>query len=340
MKPIARSVCAVLGMSAALVVAASAETSGETRYRVSGPFTYKNLAVYLIHGPDQLGANRPTGKLLTFEEALERTKVVVYETGKVNELAIENVSGEDVFIQSGEIVKGGQQDRTFKDDLVLPGRSGRVPIASFCVERGRWSRRGAEPAATFASDGQMVATKDLKVAVRAHADQGEVWRKVAETQQKLGAAAQPAGGTTTTTSLNLSMTLATVRGSSEGYIRILAPMLDKNDDAVGYAYAINGKLEGADVYASHELFARLWRKLLKAGAVEALAEAQGDKKFEWPSKEAVRSLFGEAEAAGGATQRLNPRTLVSRKESGAALLFETRDPEQRAGWLHRSYLMK
>jgi hypothetical protein len=54
-------------------------------YRVSGPYTHKNLAIFLIHGK-----NLVEGKtFLTLQEALEQKKVIVYETKDVNELAIE-----------------------------------------------------------------------------------------------------------------------------------------------------------------------------------------------------------------------------------------------------------
>ena len=47
-------------------------------------------------------------------------------------------------MQSGDIVKGGQQDRVLTVSLMLPPKSGRIPIASFCVEQGRWPARGKE----------------------------------------------------------------------------------------------------------------------------------------------------------------------------------------------------
>ena len=56
-----------------------------------------------------------------------------------------------VFIQAGDIVKGGKQDRVLTVSFLLPPNSGRVPIASFCVEQGRWSARGKEDHARFSS---------------------------------------------------------------------------------------------------------------------------------------------------------------------------------------------
>src|SRR5205814_5729749 len=98
-------------------------------------------SVYLLHGQS---AKSSAAGLLTLQEAMDQKKVVVYETGKVNELSIENTSSQDVYVQSGDIVKGGRQDRVLSTDLVLPPHSGKLSIAAFCVEHGRWTKRGNE----------------------------------------------------------------------------------------------------------------------------------------------------------------------------------------------------
>ena len=94
-------------------------------YRVTGPVVHENLAIYLIHGKSAAG---PVP--LTLEEALAKRAVKVHETGNVNELQIENLGNDEVFVQSGDIVKGGQQDRVLTVSLLLPAKSGRIPIAS------------------------------------------------------------------------------------------------------------------------------------------------------------------------------------------------------------------
>src|SRR3954470_6086477 len=115
-------------------------------YRVTGPVVHENLAIYLVRGKSAAG---PVP--LTLEEALARRTVKVHETGNVNELQIENLGDGEVFVQSGDIVKGGQQDRVLTVSLLLPPKSGRIPIASFCVEQGRWAARGKEDVKTFAT---------------------------------------------------------------------------------------------------------------------------------------------------------------------------------------------
>src|SRR6185312_371473 len=107
------------------------------------------------------------------------------ETREVNELSIENISGDEVYVQSGDIVKGGQQDRMMAVDLILPPRSGKIPISAFCVENGRWSRRGNEEVTTFTSSGNAVASREVKLAAKARGSQGEVWKEVAAAQDKL-----------------------------------------------------------------------------------------------------------------------------------------------------------
>jgi hypothetical protein len=130
--------------------------------RVSGPLVHENLAVYFIHGKSS------PGKVpLSLEEALAKGVVKVRETGNVNQLEIENFGKEEVFVQAGDIVKGGQQDRTLMVSLVLPPQSGRVPIASFCVEEGRWAARGREDVKSFATAGAAVPSREMKIAMKA-----------------------------------------------------------------------------------------------------------------------------------------------------------------------------
>src|SRR5579885_2110501 len=152
-------------------------------YTFSGPFTHDNLTIFLIHGKDTL-SGKP---LLTLQEALDQKKAVVHETGQVNELSVENVSADvEVYIQPGDIVKGGRQDRLIVYDLILPPKSGKMPVASFCVEAGRWTKRGNEAPGQFDKSMNCANSKDLKVAAQSGMrSQDQVWKKVHETQQKL-----------------------------------------------------------------------------------------------------------------------------------------------------------
>ncbi|HYL35250.1 MAG TPA: DUF6569 family protein [Bryobacteraceae bacterium] len=314
----------------------SAQTQGAGEYRITGPFTHENLSVFLIHG-----RSRSANKLLTLEEALAQHKVVVYETRNVNELAIENASDEDVFIQSGDIVKGGAQDRTLKDDFILPTKSGRVNISAFCVEHGRWTRRGSEPVATFDSATEALATKKLKMAVKMKADQREVWDQVAAAQASISSALRSdVRAAASPSSFAMTMQTPAVQKSIDGYLRALKGIVDGQSDAIGYAFAIDGKVNSADIYASHELFTKLWPKLLRASAVEAVSEYQSGKKFEPATAAAVKAALHDADSAKGSAKHVTDRTDVVVKETPQNVLFETHDRAQSDAWVHRNYLTK
>ena len=60
---------------------------------MSGPVVHENLAVYFIHGP-----SAPGKVPLTLEEAMAKGVVKVRETSSVNQLEIENLGEEEVFV--------------------------------------------------------------------------------------------------------------------------------------------------------------------------------------------------------------------------------------------------
>jgi ARG and Rhodanese-Phosphatase-superfamily-associated Protein domain len=157
------------------------QTPPVAAYTVSGPYKHKNLTIFLLHGARASQGRTP----LTLQEAMKRKLVVVRETGDVNRLTIQNRSNQDVFVQAGEIVKGGQQDRALALDLIVPPKSRRISIDAFCVEQGRWSRRGNEAVAAFSASDNALASKDLKIAAMARRSQGDVWANVSKTQEKL-----------------------------------------------------------------------------------------------------------------------------------------------------------
>ena len=315
----------------------AAETQHDAgEYRISGPFTHDNLSVFLIHG-----AAKPVKPLLSLEEAIAQHKVIVYETRNVNELTIENVSNEDVFIESGDIVKGGAQDRTLKDDIILPAKSGRVNVSAFCVEHGRWSQRGNESLMTFNSANDAIATKDLKMAVRMKEDQRSVWDKVAAAQTSMSSALRTdVRAAAAPTSMPMMMQTPVVQKSIEGYLADLKKIVEAKPDVVGYAFAINGKTNSADVYASHDLFLKLWPKLLRASAIEAVSEYDASGKFPPATAASIKSGLADAESGKASARQLTDRTSVHVKETARNVMFETRDRAQADAWIHRSYMTK
>ena len=344
--------------------AAPPKAQGPTVKSVSGPFTHGNLTVFLLHGGDVL-PGKPT---LTLQEALEQKKAVVHETSNVNELSVENLADDALlFIQSGDIVKGGKQDRAIAFDMLLPPKSGKVALGSFCVEHGRWQQRGRETDAMFAASTDSVSGKDLKAAVvgnRAE-KQGDVWKEVGNTQQKLSkSTAYPVADLVSPSSLQLSLENKQVQEKLSAYEKALAGAVEGKSDVIGMALCINGQVQGAEVYGSTALFRKLWPKLLKSAATEALSELDEKKKFEPATAKAVEGFMQEA-AAGPAKEvqmvtaggQVNPapnqalaqppagdrpaRVRIVRYDAAKVLCVESQDKDNASPTvLHRCYIAK
>ena len=315
----------------------TSQSSSRSEYRISGPYTYRNLTLFLIHGQDKI-----TGKkFLTLQEALVQRKVIVYETKEVNELAIRNVSSEEVFVQAGEIVKGGEQDRMLGVDLIVPPHSKKIPIAAFCVESGRWTKRGGEQAGVFSSSVDAAVSRDLKIAAKLANSQGEVWKDVAVAQDKLSAnIGSRVNSVESESSLQLAVENRKVQETADNYVKELSHVVYSKANVIGYAFAINGNINSADVYASSALFRKLWPKLLKASAIEAIAELRKDQKFEPATSGQVQTFFSDSEAARPKEKEVSSRVNLVTREDADNVFFETRDRAQKDAWVHRNYIKK
>ncbi len=290
------------------------------KYRISGPFTHDNLTIFFLHGEDQIKGK----KILTLDEALEQKKVVVHETKNVQQLSIENISGTEVFLQAGDIVKGGQQDRVIAYDMLIQPKSGKVPLASFCVEAGRWTKRGAESAAQFSSSKNAIVGNDLKLAARAVKDQGKVWENVGEAQKKLmDNLKAEVRAAASKSSLQLTLENKKVLEAMKVHMKKLQGSLDKQTDIIGYAVAINGKVNNADVYANADLFRKLWPKLLCCSAIEAVAEKKEKLKIEPIKPEAVTAFLADATKGKKSEKQLGKEYKEYTCTSDKCVLFET-----------------
>jgi hypothetical protein len=320
------------GAGWALLVPQGAGLAGEKplksgAYTLSGPHFQDNLTVYLVHGADQLRGR----KFMMLAEALDQKKFVIHETQQVNQLQMENLSDTDVVILAGDILKGGQQDRIAQYDQIVPAKSGKRPLAVFCVERTaeRWMKPLTAKDRTFASCPGQICTNDLRVACRLYQDQSAVWKEVGKAQDKFSANAMvDAKAKESVSSLALSLKVKEVQAKVDRYVAALAKAPDGKDDVVGYVYAINGKVLGADIYGSPVLFRRVWPRLVRASAAEAFAEVQKGKTPAPPGPEAFRA-FLEASQKGKTTTDASKGLRQTTNEAARLLRFETSHPAAR-----------
>jgi hypothetical protein len=331
-------------------------------YRVSGPIVHQNLAIYLVHGKS---AGGPVP--LTLDEALGKRAVKVHETGNVNELQIENLGADEVFVQSGDIVKGGKQDRVLTVSLVLPPKSGKIPIASFCVEQGRWTARGKEDVTTFSTASAVVPSREAKIAMKAPmpasptpaptgafglavsrttayapsetgARQQEVWAKVRKVQEGLSSnLGTTVNAAASQSSLQLALENEKLKDAQNGYLKALKAAAEKESDVVGYIFAINGKLNSAEVYPSNGLFRKMWPKLLQASVTEAIGQ-KNESADATPASDAALAFLDAAQKGQVTEKKLPANVQLETRNADKALFFETRRAS--GAFVHRSYLAK
>lgn len=334
-----------------LLACSTSDSAGSPASDLSGPFTHGNLTVYLIH----TSAPQREIDCLTLEEALQSGALKITEKtdgAEVNELQVENAGTTPVYLQAGDTVKGGQQDRTIAVDALLPPRSGKRSIDAFCVEPGRWEGRDNPGDQRFGLAQAPVATNEQKLAVRLEKDQSKVWeagRKV-NRDLVLASKAEPpaAGGTGALTGATFSLEEAkdsyvlavedpAVKKKLEERIAALEKAPGDRKDVVGAVFCMNGKVQSAEVYPANGLFRKLWPKLLRSAAVDAISQQKETSAVCVPSAADVRALLAETadgptkseERPGGPTVRITEKT--------RAVRFDT---EADGRLLHRQVLAK
>src|SRR5262245_16721470 len=214
---------------------------------ILGPYTHKNLAVFLFHDSDRFDR----GRYIPLRDAMEKKHVIVYETGNVGALEVENLSDTfDVFIQAGDVLKGGRQDRTIAIDFIIPAKSGRVPIPAFCVESGRWHRRNAESQSYFSSSTHALHAKSARLAAKLKRSQSAVWESVAACQEDLGASlGESVHAVDSPTSYQLSIENSGLQRCKDEFRKRLGDLAIA-PGTLGYAFYVNGQRNSADIYTS------------------------------------------------------------------------------------------
>jgi hypothetical protein len=208
------------------------------------------------------------------------------------------------------------------------------------VESGRWQGREKESVSKFSSSGNSLPSKELKLATKYEQNQQKVWSKVAATRTRLKEKVEGNLETASESSLQLTLEAPQLQESVDPMVKKLLSIVDDKQDVIGFAYAINGKINSAEMYASRALFGKVWPKLLQASAMEALAERNKDETYPPVSADTVRVFLSDAERGKAYLQTVNERIQQVMQETDSNLLFETRDRQQDDAWIHRTYLTK
>jgi hypothetical protein len=348
----------VAAACAATIVMAAASACAADEVRLSAPVVRDNLAVYFVHG-NAGGGVAP----LTLEQAQGAIRIHETETHPV---MIENLSNQSVFIQLGDLIKGGMQDQVAGTSLLLPPHSGLTALATFCVDPFRSSARDGDDPNLFAATGTLFPSHMARLSILSGASDARAFGKVreqavwwsidsmrAQLSQKLGEPLETprpvhwnlkddsranvllaARRSAWTTSLPLAMESGRLAQAQQPFMTALQRAGAKRD-VVGAVFAIDGKVVGADVYQSHALFRAMWAKLLLAYTTEALA-AEDPSAAAPPSIHDVSAFLAAAEQ-GPTRQRVHSEQ-VRLRDSDAAIYLET--AARNGQWTHRSYVAK
>ena len=132
----------------------------------------------------------------------------------------------------------------------------------------------------------------------------------------LGAPVQAAASQS---SLQLALENEKLKDAQDVYLKALLKEGEKADDVVGYVFAINGKLNSAEVYPSNGLFRKMWPKLLQASVTEAIGQKNSGVADPTPTSDAALAFLTDA-AKGASSETPLP----------ASVRLETRRPTRRS----------
>src|SRR5262249_41890695 len=124
--------------------------------------------------------------------------------------------------------------------------------------------------------------------------------------------------------------------AQQAYVKALRAAGEADGDIVGYVFAVNGKLNSADVYPSNGLFRKMWSKLLAASAIEAISHKDKER-GEAPAIQAVTASLPGGEGGTGSQKPFKAGVRLDTREGDEAYYFE---PARADGWVHRNYLAK
>ena len=230
-----------------------------------------------------------------------------FQGNNVNRVYVLNRSDRPLYLMPGEIILGGDQDRTIGEEIVIAPSKEPVQVEVFCVEHGRWGGRSRErttqelaaaignsanaqsfvpnlslaidtgddasiAAATEqlseqAANGKFIAsagllTKKARLVAQGDKDQSKVWDEVAVANN--AATSQIDSGSFTINYVNEE----NIKRFA-AFVESLQDKVANQENVVGVIVAVNGKIDGVDVFESTPLFKKLWPKLLKSYALEA-----------------------------------------------------------------------
>jgi hypothetical protein len=232
---------------------------------------------------------------ITLKEALEKGVFAVTETsegGSVPELKVENKGRVAVLLLDGEELYGAKQNRVLNTTiLVAAGTATKIPVS--CTEQGRWSYVSSE----FGESGHLMERSLRSVnmmgvhasLVASHefrSNQGAVWDGVANLARAANVSSRTGA---------MKDVYEAKRAALDDYLKSFHAV----EGQKGMLAFLDGKAVGFDFVSRPVAFERLFPKLVKSYAMEAMlaAENKGKDKAGRGAKTAVEAPSADAARA-------------------------------------------
>ncbi|MEW6770285.1 MAG: DUF6569 family protein [Bacillota bacterium] len=280
---------------------------------VGEPQSRHNLCIFPL-----FVSTSSTLSYLLLEEALELGVLEVSEVseaGSVNAVFVTNNGDAPVLILDGEELVGAKQNRILNVTVLIPPKK-KVEVPVSCVERGRWRYRsprfspGIFGYTTLRADKAAQVAENLATGGFFMADQGALWQEVDRKQVAMGVACP-------------TDAVHDIYESYHDKLQEYVAGLQPQPEQAGVAVFINGRFSCLDLFNQPATLQKLWDKLLRSYALEALElKGRGTAKRK-PELEPVLQAIREAEireypsVGQGTDIRLRGRGIV-----GAALVDE------------------
>lgn len=236
---------------------------------------HKNLRLYpVVASPEVIAANARLQNLQTLAEAMKKPGFRILERkqfGRENDawyhgLTVQNKTQDTILLLSGDVVKGGNQDRVIAHhEVIMPMTVRNIEV--FCVEAGRssyydQSAPAAEKEAAAFKGYYNVACPQVRRAVQNTGNQQEVWNAVANVTK----ANKAESSTRAYTALDNESEQKTTR---DAYLHQLEGKFSSRPDVVGVVAVCGNQVLGVDIFGSPELFRREYSALLHGYVAEA-----------------------------------------------------------------------
>jgi hypothetical protein len=269
-----------------------------------------------------LFSDQPRNKdYLTLDEALEQGQarvIEVSEEGEVPNLLFENLGKSKVLLVDGDELVGAKQNRIVNLSILVAAHT-KIEIPVSCVEAGRWSRKSDEfSSAKRAMYSRARASKAEAVTMRMrhsgerYSNQSEIWNNIAECSEDLDVD-------------SLTSCMSDIYESHEQRLDRYREAFKAQDGQVGALFAIDGKIQGLEVFDCGMTFSHYLERLVSSYVLGSLADMGEGQEAVLPEAEEFMASVKQAQAeefealGEGEDLRLSGESLA-----GGALVAEDR----------------